>query len=59
MKVLGCIGAGSFGKVLKVAVGEDVFAVKKVDVSLFRLCCNSTARMIVGKCNRSKSKPKY
>jgi hypothetical protein len=30
MKVLGCLGAGSFGKVLKVQIDGEIFAVKKV-----------------------------
>lgn len=30
MKVIGCIGRGSFGTVLKVEVNKELYAVKKV-----------------------------
>jgi hypothetical protein len=30
MKMLGCLGAGSFGKVYKVEVGGELYALKKV-----------------------------
>jgi hypothetical protein len=36
MKVLGCIGEGSFGKVLKVEIGGEIFAVKKVQCFVVR-----------------------
>jgi hypothetical protein len=30
MKLLGCIGAGSFGKVFKLELEGDLYAIKKV-----------------------------
>lgn len=59
MKVLGCIGAGSFGKVFKVKVGDDFFAVKRVSVIWIRSLLSSIARMIVGTCNRYKNRQGY
>lgn len=59
MKVLGCIGAGSFGKVFKVRIGDDLFAVKRVTHAGFRSRCNSIARMIVGTCKRFKKRRGY
>jgi hypothetical protein len=34
MKVLGCVGAGSFGKVFRVEVGGEIFALKRVETVL-------------------------
>lgn len=59
MKVLGCIGAGSFGKVLKVEIDGSIFAVKKVKRLVWRFSLNSTAMMIVGRFNRSKNRRKF
>lgn len=56
MKVLGCIGAGSFGKVFKVRVDDDFFAVKRVRNDGFRSRLSSIVRMIVGRCNRSRKR---
>lgn len=36
MKVLGCLGAGSFGKVFKVEFDGALYAVKKVTPTLAR-----------------------
>jgi len=59
MKVLGCIGAGSFGKVLKVEIDGSIFAVKKVKRLVWRFSSNSTARMIVGRFNKWKNRHKF
>lgn len=59
MKVVGCIGAGSFGKVFKVRIGDDLFAVKRVTHAGFRSRWNSIVRMIVGTCRRFKNKPGF
>ena len=34
MKVLGCVGAGSFGKVLKVQMDSQILALKQVSLHL-------------------------
>jgi len=47
MKVIACIGTGAFGKVYKVEVQGQVFALKKVPLLSPRFPWSLTAKMIV------------
>ena len=59
MQVLGCVGAGCFGKVLKVRLGEDVFALKQVAVMPLRFSCSSTVGRTASSCSVCNERYSY
>jgi hypothetical protein len=50
MKMVGYLGKGAFGEVMKVKVGGDYYAVKKVDYSIVRFSWSSTQKMTQKRC---------